>query len=91
MNFQTWICPKCYDDHRKDGPCSPMGVDKFAPHPDDNSYIAVEFRKLESEVARLRGLLERAKELFEHRGGYDPAEYIPAWLADLEKYRENGK
>lgn len=90
MNFQTWICPKCYDDHRRDGPCSPMGVDKFAPHPCDNSHIAVQYRSLESEVERLSGLLEMAAAIFDDRlcnyehGAKCDDEY-QAWLADLEK------
>jgi hypothetical protein len=71
VNFQTWICPKCYDDHRMDGPCSPMGVDKFSPHPDDSSYLAIEFRKLESRVLELSGELDKWKRLyFETRDDY---------------------
>lgn len=59
ISFQTWICPKCYDVHLRNGECSPLGADKFSPAPSDHSYIANEFRKLEAEIERLKA--ENAK------------------------------
>lgn len=26
LNYQCWICPKCFTDHRDDGPCPPPGL-----------------------------------------------------------------
>jgi hypothetical protein len=58
ISFQTWICPKCYDDHSMRAECKPLGVDKFSPSLDDNSFIAQEFRKLEAELRDARQLIE---------------------------------
>lgn len=63
IEFQTWICPKCSDDHRMDGPCSPPNTKPFSPSPDDNSYIAVKFRELESELKHVK------RELADERSG----------------------
>lgn len=54
INYQCWVCPKCSDDHLMDGPCSPPNTKPFSPSPDDNSYIAVKFRELESELSRYK-------------------------------------
>lgn len=54
---QCWICPECHDDHHQGGKCSKASDGPFMPSPDDNSYIAVEFRKLRAENERLKTAL----------------------------------
>lgn len=46
IQVQCWICPKCHDDHRQDGPCTPRRNVPFMPAPEDQSYIAQEYRKV---------------------------------------------
>jgi hypothetical protein len=71
MEAQCWICPKCHDDHRAEGPCSPKSTQEFAPRLDDGSYIAEQYRlriqehdQLKAEVERLKRVI--AKELTEN-------------------------
>lgn len=82
ISFQTWICPTCHDDHKQGGACTPVYDAKFSPAKDDRSYIAEKYRELESEVARLRGLVERMKP---YLLGQDHDDRWLALLADLEK------
>ena len=46
------------------------------------------FKIVEEEVRALRGLCETAHDLIVSKGGYDPLDYIPAWLASYAKLRE---
>jgi hypothetical protein len=46
LEFQTWICPKCYDDHSQNSECSPLENTDFMPHESDHSHIADKYREL---------------------------------------------
>lgn len=69
INYQCWICPECSDDHLMDGPCSPPNTKPFSPPLSDQSYIAVKFRELESELSRYRAALKVMKEALEFYQG----------------------
>jgi len=63
IDFQTWICPTCFDDHPWLGHCT-MRDDKglFMPHPSDHSKIADEYRDRVAEIEKIneasKGLLD---------------------------------
>jgi uncharacterized protein CbrC (UPF0167 family) len=83
METQARICPLCFDDHSEGRECNPGFVDKFSPSPDDNSYIAQEFRKLESKVAWMESMLERAEEFAVFGIRAAASDDAHEWLADL--------
>jgi tryptophanyl-tRNA synthetase len=70
LDFQTWICPKCFDDHRMDGECSPIEVNKmFMPSENDHSHIANEYRRMsilletaQKEIEQLNKKIEKIRE-----------------------------
>ena len=74
----------CFDDHQYGGPCTPKTVGSFSPAKDDHSYIAEQFRKLESKCARQAELLERAYEILD--GSRD--NNARKWLSDYELLKE---
>lgn len=81
ISFQTWICPKCFDDHRMDGPCvEQINKGLFMPHPEDCSYIAEKYRDRVKEIERLKKALEEIAK--------------PQWILlkkDLDKIQEIAK
>ena len=87
IDFQTWICPKCSDDHPRHGECSPKNDKPFSPSPDDRSHIANEFRKIEARCAWQAEMLERAKSLLlnDNLRRHVVKDFGEAWLTDLEK------
>ena len=72
MEAQTWICPKCHDDHQMGKPCTPESG-MFMPANSDQSYIADQYRKRVSELSEekekglevFRGMAKRQGELKE--------------------------
>jgi hypothetical protein len=94
ISFQTWICPKCSDDHRQGGQCSPKNDKPFSPSPDDRSYLAVKYRELERRLAFSESMIKRALKSW---GDYRPKpqssaakiiEEMEAFIADLERGAE---
>lgn len=54
MQTQCWICPKCFNDHSENAPCSPPNNNPFSPSDDDVTLIAREYRNLVKEIAQLK-------------------------------------
>lgn len=54
IDFQTWICPKCHDDHFQSAECSPISESKmFMPSEQDHSHIANEYRERVKQIQQL--------------------------------------
>jgi len=63
FTFQTRICPKCHDDHKQGDPCvMSFTPEHFSPAAEDQSYIATQYRRLESRIAELEAENARLKD-----------------------------
>lgn len=58
INFQTWICPKCYDDHSIFADCTPVEIGVFMPSETDKSFIAEKYREQNAKIKELEAKLE---------------------------------
>jgi hypothetical protein len=89
MNIQCWICPKCHDDHRQDGACSPPSGE-FLPAPDDRSYIAEAYRNVMAELTVARKCVSEIRSCtddHEHGGDWDSC----SWCELIEEYDDTRK
>lgn len=57
IDFQTWICPKCFDDHFMNAECTPFEQKEFMPHESDHSMIAEKYRELRQDAQKLKDAL----------------------------------
>lgn len=62
MQAQCWICPKCFDDHRRDGPCTPKQT-----HISMDAHRAI-CDRLAAENEKLREEHEALKVRYDERG-----------------------
>jgi hypothetical protein len=60
MEAQCWICPNCHDDHAQGAACQCLSpLKEFSPSPDDDSFIAQEYRKMVAERDAARAEAKR--------------------------------
>lgn len=67
LEFQTWICPKCHDDHFMGKSCIPKDDSPFMPHESDKSHIAEKYRDLKAKYEKCVSALNDAIEYLEPR------------------------
>lgn len=62
LEFQTWICPKCFDDHSIFSDCTPVEIGVFMPSDADKSFIAEKYREQNAKIKELEAKLSIAVE-----------------------------
>ena len=83
INFQTWICPTCFDDHPMIGPCVPSTkTGLFMPHPQDHSKIADEYRDRVAEIQLLKRKLQIAVDAL---NSIIPEHYTGKYIRQLDR------